>query len=291
VLRIFQLNLRWRIERESMKWETSAICLHLSRACRSFVRRILAMSLDSLESCVFIRLCSLMFFSFSACAEVWCMRLDWTLRWRLSLAWRSHIWFHSFTLCELNLLVDLTSRSWIACVSLSFEHLIACNESRLCHSVFWSWSTSALCSWYRAKQWIDTSLNRYNRFSLICIVLLSESFWTALNDTCVLHMRWINSSVLRSVLRDSLEALCLKYLKCSTLCLLSLIWLSASLHLLWCVNWMRLSEVWMILRCRWHSLEKMRERTFLAESRFFSRTSLSYDRCRFASVTKTEKAF
>jgi len=291
VLRIFQLNLRWRIERESMKWEISAICLHLSRACRSFVRRILAMSLDSLESCVFIRLCSLMFFSFSACAEVWCMRLDWTLRWRLSLAWRSHIWFHSFTLCELNLLVDLTSRSWIACVSLSFEHLIACNESQLCHSVFWSWSTSALCSWYRAKQWIDTSLNRYNRFSLICIVLLSESFWTALNDTCVLHMRWINSSVLRSVLRDSLEALCLKYLKRLTLCLLSLIWLSALLHLLWCVNWMRLSEVWMILRCRWHSLEKMRERTFLAESRFFSRTSLSYDRCRFASVTKTEKAF
>ncbi len=291
MLRIFQLNLRWRIERESMKWEISAICLHLSRACRSFVRRILAMSLDSLESCVFIRLCSLMFFSFSACAEVWCMRLDWTLRWRLSLAWRSHIWFHSFTLCELNLLVDLTSRSWIACVSLSFEHLIACNESQLCHSVFWSWSTSALCSWYRAKQWIDTSLNRYNRFSLICIVLLSESFWTALNDTCVLHMRWINSSVLRSVLRDSLEALCLKYLKRLTLCLLSLIWLSALLHLLWCVNWMRLSEVWMILRCRWHSLEKMRERTFLAESRFFSRTSLSYDRCRFASVTKTEKAF
>ncbi len=134
-------------------------------------------------------------------------------------------------------------------------------------------------------------LNQYNHFSSICIVLLSESFWTASNDTCVLRMRWINSSVLRSVLRDSLEALCLKYLKCSMLCLLLLIWLSASLYLLWCVNWMRLSEIWMILQCRWHSLEKMRERTFLAVSWFFSRTSLSYDRCRFASVMKTEKAF
>jgi len=134
-------------------------------------------------------------------------------------------------------------------------------------------------------------LNQYSRFSSICIILLSESFWTASNDTCVLHMRWINSSILRSVLQDSLEALCLKYLKHLMLCLLLLVWLSASLHLLWCVNWMRLSEIWMILRCRWHSLEKVRERTFLAVSWFFSRTSLSYDRCRFASVTKTEKAF
>ncbi len=172
-----------------MKWKISVICLRLSRACHSFVCQILVMSLDSLESCVFIQLCSLMFFSFSACAEVWHVRLDWMLWWRLSLAWRSHIWFHSLTLCELDLLVDLTSRSWIACVSLLFEHLIACNESQLCHSVFWSWLTSALCSWYWAKQWVDTSLNQYSRFSLIYVVLLSESFWTALNDTCVLRMR------------------------------------------------------------------------------------------------------
>ncbi len=183
---------------------------------------------------MFIRLCSSTFFSFSAYAEVWCVRLDWMLRQHLSLAWRSHIWFHSLTLCELDLLVDLTSRSWIACVSLSFEHLIACDESRLCHSVFWSWSTSALCSWYQAKQWVDTFLNQYSRFSSIYIVLLSESFWTALNNTCVLHMRWINSSVLRSVLQDSLEALCLKYLKRSMLCLLLLIWLSAFTHLIVC---------------------------------------------------------
>ncbi len=274
-----------------MKWRISAICLRLSCACRSFVRWILTMSLNSLESCVFIWLCSSMFFSFSACAEVWRVRLDWTLRRCLSLAWRSHIWFHSLTLCELHLLVDLTSRSRIACVSLSFEHLIACNESRLCHSIFWSWLTSALCSWYRAKQWVDTFSNQYSHFSSICVVLLSESFWTALNDTYVLRMRWINSSVLRSVLRDSLEALCLKYLKHLMLCLLLLVWLSASLHLLWCVNWMKLSEIWMTLRCRWHSLEKMRERTFLAVSRFFSRMSLSYDWHRFASVMKTEKAF
>ncbi len=274
-----------------MKWEISAICLRLSCACCSFIHWILATSLDSLESCVFIQLCSLTFFSFSACAEVWRVRLNWTLRRRLNLAWRSHIWFHSFTLCELDLLVDLTSRSRITCVSLSFEHLIAFNESQLCHSVFWSWSTSTLCSWYWAKQWVDTSLNWYSHFSLICVILLSESFWTALNDTCVLHMRWINSSVLRSVLQDLLEALYLKYLKRSTLCLLLLIWLSASLHLLWCVNWMRLSEIWMILRCRWHSLKKMRKRTFFAVSRFFPWTSLSYDWCRFASVTKTEKAF
>ncbi len=206
-----------------MKWKISAICLHLSRACHSFVHRILAMSLDSLESCVFIWLCNSIFFSFLACAEVWRVRLDWMLRRCLSLAWRSHIWFHSLTLCELDLLVDLTLRSQITYVSLSFEHFITCNESWLCYSVFWSWLTSALCSWYWAKQWVDTSSNQYSRFSLICVVLLSESFWTALNDTCVLCMHWINSSVLRSVLRDLLEALCLKYLKRLMLFLLLLI--------------------------------------------------------------------
>ncbi len=232
-----------------MKWKISAICLRLSYACHSFVHWILAMFLNSLESCMFIWLCSLMFFSFSACAEVWCVRLNWMLRWCLNLAWRLHVWFHSLTLCELDLLINLTSRSWITCISLSFEHLIACDESQLCHSVFWSWLTSALCSWYWTKQWVDTSLNQYSHFSLICIVLLFESFWTTLNDTCVLCMRWINLSVLRSVLQDLLEAFCLKYLKRSTLCLLLLIWLSASLHLLWCMNWMRLSEIWMTLRC------------------------------------------
>ena len=131
-----------------MKWEIFAICLHLSRACRLFVHWILAMFLNFLESCIFIWLCSLTFFSFSAYAEVWRVRLDWTLRRHLSLAWKSHVWFHSFTLCELDLLVNLTSRSWIACILLSFEHLIACDKSQLCHSVFWSWSTSMLCSWY-----------------------------------------------------------------------------------------------------------------------------------------------
>ncbi len=120
MLRIFQLNLRWRIERKSMKWKIFAICLRLSRACCSFIHQILAMSLDFLESCVFIRLCSLTFFSFSAYAEVWRVRLDWTLQWRLSLAWRSHIWFHDLTLCELDLLVNLTSRSRIICISLFF---------------------------------------------------------------------------------------------------------------------------------------------------------------------------
>jgi len=123
------------------------------------INLILAMSFDSLESCVFIWLCSSTFFSFLAYAEVWRVRLDWMFRWCLNLAWRLHIWFHSLTLCELDLLVDLTSRSRIICISLSFEHLIACDEFQLCHSVFWSWSTSALCSWYQAKQWIDTSLN------------------------------------------------------------------------------------------------------------------------------------
>ncbi len=219
------------------------------------------------------------------------MRLDWMLQWRLSLAWRSHIWFHSLTLCELNLLVNLTLRSWIACISLSFEHLIACNESQLCHSIFWSWSTLALCSWYQAKQWVNTSLNQYNHFSSICIVLLFKSFWTTSNDTCVLCMHWINSSVLRLVLQDSLKALCLKHLKHLMLCLLLLIWLFASLHFLWCLNWMRLSEIWMTLQCHWNSLEKMRKRTFLTVSRFFPWTSLSYDWSCFASVTKTEKAF
>ena len=262
MLCIFQLNLRWRIERELMKWEISAICLRLSHVYHSFVHWILVMFFNSLESCVFIWLCSLTFFSFSMYAEVWHVRLDWMLQRCLSLAWKSHIWFHNLTLCELDLLVNLTSRSWITYISLSFKHLIACNESELCHSIFWSWLTSMLCSWYWAKQWVDTFLNQYSRFSSIYIVLLSESFWTTLNDTYVLHMRWINSSVLKSVLQDSLEAFCLKYLKRLMLCLLLLIWLFALLHLLWCVNWMRLSEIWMTLWCHWHSLEKMRERTF-----------------------------
>ncbi len=249
------------------------------------------MSFNSLESCMFIWLCSLMFFSFSAYAEVWCVRLDWMLQWCLSLAWRSHIWFHILTLYELDLLIDLTSRSRITCISLSFEHLIACDESQLCHSVFWSWLTSALCLWYWAKQWVDTSSSQYSRFSSIYIVLLFKSFWTALNNTYVLCMRWINSSVLRSVLQNLLEILCLKYLKHSTLCLLLLIWLFASLHFSWCVNWMRLSEIWIILRCCWHLLEKMRKRTFFAVSWFFSWTSLSYNQCCFTSMMKTEKAF
>ena len=127
--------------------------------------------------------------------------------------------------------------------------MIACDEFQLCYSVFWSWLTSALCLWYWTKQWVDTFLNWYSHFSLIYIILLFESFWTASNDTCVLHMHWINLSVLRSVLQDSLEALCLKYLKRSTLYLLLLIWLFASLHFLWCVNWMRLSKIWIILQC------------------------------------------
>ncbi len=136
MLCIFWLNLRWRIERESMKWKILTICLCLSCACRSFIHWILVTSFNSLESCIFIQLCSLMFFSFSAYVEVWCVRLDQMLQWCLSLAWRSHVWFHSLILCELNLLVNLTSRSRITCISLSFEHLIACDESQLCYSVF-----------------------------------------------------------------------------------------------------------------------------------------------------------
>ena len=134
----FQSDLRWKIERKSMKWEIFAICLHLSCTYHLFAHWVSAMFLNSQESCMLIQLCSLKFFSFSKYAEVWCVRLNWMLQWRLSLAWRSHIWFHSLILCELDLLVDLTSRSWIICISLSFEHLIACNESQLCHSVFWS---------------------------------------------------------------------------------------------------------------------------------------------------------
>ncbi len=125
MLCIFLLNLRWRIERELMKWKISAIYLHLSYICCSFIHWILTISLDLLESCVFIQLCSLMFFSFSAYAEVWRVRLNWMLQRHLSLAWKSHIWFHSLTLCELDLSVDLVLRSWITYILLSFEHLIA----------------------------------------------------------------------------------------------------------------------------------------------------------------------
>ena len=136
MLRIFQLDLRWRIKRKSMKWKIFTICLHLSHVYCSFIHRILIISLNSLESCMFIWLCNLTFFSFSIYAEVWHVRLDWMLQQCLSLAWKSHIWFHSLTLCELNLLVNLMSRSWIVCILLSFEHLIAYDESQLCHSVF-----------------------------------------------------------------------------------------------------------------------------------------------------------
>ncbi len=148
MLCIFWLNLRWRIERELMKWEIFAICLRLSYVCHLFICWILVTFLDFLKSCVFIQLCSLTFFSFSAYAEVWRVKLDWMLQQHLSLAWRSHIWFHSLILCELDLLVNLILISQIACVSLSFKHLIACNESQLCHSIFWSWLTSVLCLWY-----------------------------------------------------------------------------------------------------------------------------------------------
>jgi len=65
VLCTSQSDLHWKIERKSMKWEISAICLHLPRACRSFARWISVMFLDSQESCMLIWLCSLKFFSFS----------------------------------------------------------------------------------------------------------------------------------------------------------------------------------------------------------------------------------
>ena len=64
-------------------------------------------------------------------------------------------------------------------------------------------------------------MNQYSCFSLIYIVLLSESFWTASNDTYVSCIHWINSLVLRSVLQDSLEVLCLKYLKHLIVCFTS----------------------------------------------------------------------
>ena len=136
MLRIFQLNLRWRIERESMKWKIFAICLHLSCTCHLFTHWISAMFFDSQENCVLIQLCSLKFFSFSEYAEVWRARLDWMLQQHLNLAWTLRIWFCSFIPCESDLLVDLMLRSWIACVSLSFEHQIACDESQLYRSVF-----------------------------------------------------------------------------------------------------------------------------------------------------------
>ncbi len=124
-----QSDLHWRIERELMKWKISVICLHLSRACHSFIHWISAMFLDSQESCMLIQLCSLKFFSFSKYAEVWRARLDWMLQWCLDLAWTLRIWFCNLILCESDLLVDLMSRSWITCISLSFEHQITYDES------------------------------------------------------------------------------------------------------------------------------------------------------------------
>ncbi len=80
------------------------------------------------------------------------------------------------------------------------------------------------------------SLNQYNCSSSICVVLSFESFWTASNDICVLHMCWINSLILRSVSQDLSATLCLKCLKCLMLCLLLFFWLSVLLHLLKCVS-------------------------------------------------------
>ena len=142
------------------------------------------------------------------------------LQWHLNLAWTLHIWFCSLILCESDLLVDLMSRSQITYISLSFEHQIACNESWLYHSIFYSWLTSEFCSWYQAKQWVNMFLNQYNHSSLICIVLSFKLFWTASNDICILHMHWINLSILKSVLQNLSAALCLKCLKCLMLYLL-----------------------------------------------------------------------
>ncbi len=83
-----------------------------------------------------------------------------------------------------------------------------------------------------------------SRFSLICIALLFESFWTALSNICVSCMRWINSSALRSVLWDLFEVLCLRFQKCLILCSLLLFWLLASFYSLRCVNLMILSKIW-----------------------------------------------
>jgi len=130
-----------------------------------------------------------------------------------------------------------------------------------------------------------------NRFSLICIVLLFESFWTASNDICVSCIRWINSSALRSVLWNLLEVLCLRFQRCLTLCSLLSVWLLASSHSLKCVNLMILSKIWMNLKCCWCLLVRMKRRIFLAASWIFSQTLLSCDQYHFVSTTKTEKAF
>ena len=128
-------------------------------------------------------------------------------------------------------------------------------------------------------------------FSLICIALLFESFWTASNDICVSRMHWINSSALRSVLWDLLEVLCLRFQRHLTLCLLLLVWLLTSSHSLKCVNLMILSKIWMSLKCHWHLFVRMKKRIFLAAFRFFLQMLLSCDQYHLVSTTKIEKAF
>jgi len=118
--------------------------------------------------------------------------------------------------------------------------------------------TLRLCSWYQAEQWINMFSSQCNHFSLICITLLFESFWTASNDICMSCIHWINSSALRSVLWDLLEVLCLRFQRRLMLCSLLLIWLFTSSHFLKCVNLMILSKIWMNLKCYWRlSIENM----------------------------------
>ncbi len=80
MLHTFQLNLHWRIERELMRWEISAIYQHLFIASRWFIHWTSMMILCLSESYEFSWLCSSIFFFFSEYAEVWCARHNWMLQ-------------------------------------------------------------------------------------------------------------------------------------------------------------------------------------------------------------------
>ncbi len=144
-------------------------------------------------------------------------------------------------------------------------------------------------SWCLAEQWINMFSSQCSCSSLICIVLLFKLFWTASNDICELHMRWINWLVSKSVLLDSLEVLYLKFRMRLMLCRLLLVELSVSSHLVIRLNRTTLSMIYTILKCYWCLLETIMKRTSFIASLFFLWMNLLCDRNYHSLMMKTAK--
>ncbi len=158
------------------------------------------------------------------------------------------------------------SKVWLNLIELSWSLSTQLNTETQSELSWATWTWRQIYSQAKWAKWVTCSSCSLWSLLIQVIRVITLKFWL-FNDYLIICKRVL------------------------ILCLLLLIWLFTSFYLLWCMNWMRLSEISMTLQCHWHSLEKMKERTFLAISWFFSWTSLSYDWCCFASVMKIEKAF